>query len=1060
MSFAQNKIDYCNYNKIELPIVSNSAIEPVFNYDKASFLSAVSSEKDARYAEGLSYNYNISMLNTNALTDMMVDINTANSGVYPELGFLFVKSYLKQLLSFNASSVSLSPETFYKMFNKNQELVEIPYPIVLYLGGLYYFHTTAGATNIRSQDDDSLFRRINGVTGSTGEEIYSLLDLYRTPCRSKDPTQNVYFPSVRVLNRSLDVTGNNDFAIVVGVDENDNEILNTLNLDTKNIMPSFGYGIQNRFLNQYNKYFIGDYLNGSYSDDTNGLPYNDGKQHVISGAYCGITKPIKTYDSNLIEFTALYRNLYVNNFTYNISDMVAEFKTTTAGISLNNDPNTNKKNIVNAFVTYSKLKAMFMSNKLAGADLIDAITQLCAVKQIKAQYITDMLNTYGYLVPDFYYLLSHFFFASFKPEDGYPKFDFSFDKRLAFNTSDLTTYKLYQKSALTSNYNQMLNEGYAKGVTGCTTIIMTNSVSPSSKDVRIPTILAKFLSDTWSLEKYNMIDDYQTVDDNATYMLYPSAGGYNSPNGLIVGFNPNKALSLANDNTIYNGGQKLTFSAYSPKSLHDIGFGNITEYFIQEDRNYKMYTTSSSADNINAVIRDQEILMANSDQRVESYLIGTDFNNDNFFRETCFHNQTILKNTNKFLWFETTDYGDLLKLDLKIKPDGTTFYQEFVSGVNSVLFNGNTGYTQNYFKSNYFDVDLFDDYKLRTSSGYAEQFRFSNLLDSLDFEKLEEFKSLFLEFCNNDTTSQINDDTFNLKTLMMASSFVTYSDIEAVTDDKTTITLTPDQVNLALIGNSMFQYDFMAASTISKLMNIALTTAQNNNFIKVVNTFCSQNIAIANYSPMGSIAYDAGKTPSIMAHLFPFSADVLFSDAKGYADLITGYTATDKTITENDIARYLTRKILFADQSLAPYNPLTNNDSAIRQLNEMYMKNTLYTKVKLPVYINVDDLYLTIVKQFFQTLNIAYTDNLYKQLIKFIRSYTLNILNQLNILNTSLLPGNPIMSLSDFNAYFNQVQAPSTLDVSDLENITLVPGAVSDNTMVANPVINSQITKF
>ena len=1060
MSFEQNRINYCNFNKIN---PKSTQIEDVYLMDVGSYTTKVEAEFESRLSESLGYNNSISVLNTNAFLDFLMDVSTAPKGQYPEIALMFIKTFLKPLFPEGDGAISLSSDKLYPLFNRNQELVEMPYPIALYLGGLYYFHTNKD--NFRSMDDVNLFKRINGLTGSTGVDLYSQLDLYRTPCRSIDPTGQVFYPSVRILNRSLDFIGRDDFDIVTGVDDDNTEIIESINIDTKNIMPSFGFGIQNRYLNEFNHYLFDDYLNGSYNLDDNGLLFNYGKAHVIAGGYSGILKPIKTYDSNLLEFTAFYRNVHVGSQVYDVATILSDFKTATANIAIGNSASTN--NINKAFIALSKLKVTYLSNYINGDDFAAAVKQLCSIKQIKSNYIATMQATYDYTVPDLYYLMGHFFFASFKPEDSLEKIDFSFDARLSFDASDLKTYKQYQLSGLGDYLNNFLNEGDRNGLTGCTTIIASHILNSTNKDNAISGVITNFLTKLWSLEKYNLINDFSSVDDKAVYTLYPSAGGFISPNGLTIGFNPDGAaknfLNVTDLNYFFNNGQQINFTEYVPKTQHDIGYGNLTEYFKTQDSRYKMYNTSDNINTISGVYSSNDINVDKPDQRNTMYFLDADFDNNNFFINTCFHNQNILKNTSRYLWFETTDYGENLKLDIT-KGTKSNFYQEFVTGVNTAFFNPASGYVMNYLTSNYLNLDDYATYNDMYTSNYNEQFRFSNLLDSMDFEKLEEFKSLFLEFSSTDLTSQINDDTFNLQSLMLATATVSYGDITniptAIKDDKTGYSYSSEELNLILVGNSMFSYDFMAASTLSKHMNMVLTIGQKTNFPTIINTFCSQKITIANYSPNGSLAYNYTSggtgTPAIVPHLYVMSPDILFSDAKGYDDLITNYTSAG--VAENDVIRYLSRKILFSNQTMAPYTELTTDQvTSLLALNDFYLKNTLFTKTKLPAGLTENDLYLTIVKQFFITLNIGYNDNLYKQLIRMIRTYAFNILTQANLLNTNLLPGNQTLTLETYNAYFNQIASNNEMQAATQKLLSAT--AVRDNTYVA-PVINPQITKF
>ena len=53
-----------------------------------------------------------------------------------------------------------------------------------------------------------------------------------------------------------------------------------------------------------------------------------------------------------------------------------------------------------------------------------------------------------------------------------------------------------------------------------------------------------------------------------------------------------------------------------------------------------------------------------------------------------------------------------------------------------------------------------------------------------------------------------------------------YDDITDLTDNKINITLSKENINLMLIGNSMYHYNFISDYGLGKYLNAALTRAQ------------------------------------------------------------------------------------------------------------------------------------------------------------------------------------------------------------------------------------------
>jgi hypothetical protein len=212
---------------------------------------------------------------------------------------------------------------------------------------------------------------------------------------------------------------------------------------------------------------FGDYLNG-----TKDIP-GDGNPHSVIGAFCGISKPIKTYKSYELEFTAFYRNLHVGSYNYDIDKLVTDLDTITKTIkatytgtnpfgskttiqaikpdkfvNINDnytavrdntyvenryknlekpiDPTENfvdldkfpMNSVIKSFIIYSKLKANFLSGTTSTKDDLNAaIKKLCGVKNIVSTFNTDKKARGEYEVSDFYFLVAHVFFTSYKRID-------------------------------------------------------------------------------------------------------------------------------------------------------------------------------------------------------------------------------------------------------------------------------------------------------------------------------------------------------------------------------------------------------------------------------------------------------------------------------------------------------------------------------------------------------------------------------------------------------------------------------------------------------------------
>jgi hypothetical protein len=274
----------------------------------------------------------------------------------------------------------------------------------------------------------------------------------------------------------------------------------------------------------------------------------------------------------------------------------------------------------------------------------------------------------------------------------------------------------------------------------------------------------------------------------------------------------------------------------------------------------------------------------------------------------------------------------------------------------------------------------------------------------LDFEKLDEMKNLFKDFVTFDKNEYIVD-SYNLKSLILASSVVTYDDITDLTDDKIKITLSKENINLMLIGNSIYHYNFISDYGLGKYLNAALTTAQKTKAEDVCNDFCGNLITVANTSAIGSIRYI--DQPELSLHKFQTSPEVLFSNAKNYEELV------EFLGNQANIDQYLSRRILFNNQYLDPFTELTVDEkNLIKNLNEVYLFNRLHILDTLDDN-NIKELYLEIVVEFFRFLNIKYSGTTYRHLFRLIRTFTYRCLKNLKYLDEGKLPSNDIPKLND-----------------------------------------------
>lgn len=999
-----------------------------------------------------------------------------NNTAFPEVGMMFIKTYIKQLLPDDR----IKSESFYKVFNKNHELVEIPYAVALYLGGLYYFSENDKAITNEIALDGNLFNVTNGIKMSISglqmkNDVYDSDIIKKTPLYYATNTdgsniiERLYAPSIKVLNRSLyDIHTNkpDSFSSQFNIKISANGDTKLVDIPFKTIMPAVGFGIQNNFLNIYNKTMFGDYLNGTKDID------DAGKPHSIIGGYCGISKPIKTYRSYDFEFTAFYRNLHVGGFNYNIDNLVTELSAITTNIKYdfksdkhplksvlydrpgtlinkvditnivslqdtayiekyknnekpaNNDDaflsaNFPKDKIIKAFIVYSKLKANYLSGAIANNDqLYDAIKKLCTVKNIKSVFNNDRKALKLSEVSDFYYLVSHFFFTSYKKLihnhntiSGGNFYDLT--ARLNFGMGLLDKkksydYQRYQKDCLPNDLNNLLNP-------------TINSVDDEVN------ALTDFLSYIWNLEKINLKPEFNKVggslESKAVYALYPSCGGAISPEYLYSDGKSSLVVRYTNYNSFVvngtNNKQRLSNSLYKvdnnvrskenygkmllPKTPKLFGGSNPTQT-LADFNNDEAKSNYLSALKTRTVATNGKYFTFTDNPLVNKYFIDTRLDNKLFLETYRFDNRILLKNTTRFLWFDPTNYSDKIIEERPLDDNLMPFYSNNsgLTGVDLMLTNAISA-NKNYYNLNTTTTYDYGSYTKLNSNDYFEQYKLTNLMDSLDFEKLKKFSELFLDFCkiNSKPTLLYNDPFHTLRSLILSSSCILHDDLVDTTFEN--YTWTRDEINLMLIGNSLYQYEFLSESGIANVVNHALTLAQYNKFNGVADEFCSSTITVANFSPNTSISYDPKSISSL--HRVTGLPEILFSNRENYDDILT---LLEKTTEEDKdkMGIYFTRKILFGDQYIEPFDELNLNDvNKLDSLNRKYLINKLYTH---NLFSNknddIENLYRLCVSDFFRTLNIKFTENRYKQLHKFIRTYVYRIFRDNGILNDWALP--------------------------------------------------------
>lgn len=263
---------------------------------------------------------NLSFINTIYFSEALCkryDLNSKDKKTFqPELGLMLIKKILYDSLNLEL----LTPKLLVSIFNKNQELIEIPYIYALYLGGLHYFNTNK---NIGLKRE---FKSTNNILNNNN--IYDIYD--KIDGELEIITRDKYY---KLKQKTIEF--NNDEKNGKGEDIK----VNIQNLSTLNGLAC-GYGIQHNLLNKYYELLFDK-------------PINEEKGHLYAmiGGYNGIIKPLKINSggykvNDSIDFIGLYRNVCVAERAFaNITD---------------NEIINDVKN-GDYFLGYSKLKAKYLS---------------------------------------------------------------------------------------------------------------------------------------------------------------------------------------------------------------------------------------------------------------------------------------------------------------------------------------------------------------------------------------------------------------------------------------------------------------------------------------------------------------------------------------------------------------------------------------------------------------------------------------------------------------------------------------------------------------------------
>lgn len=954
-------------------------------------------------------------------TTLIDDNNSAH-----EVSMLFLQTYLRSFIGLDNKNIKLTHDLLYKYFNNNQEILNLPLSWVLYLGGVYHFALNSDKS---MYDIDTVYNITNNFTvndsinNMNGVDIYHTKKLLKYPTNlteSNDGTQTLNLNHVRILNRSLineyeSFNLNKDTELIAFTAFNYNNTSTPLTAEVRSIyynktMPSYGYGIQNQFLNSFNHYLFGDTLDGLITDKAhaNGLPYS------IIGGDLGIIKPIKTYNSD-IEFTAFYRTQIIGtDFSINVDSLPQEFENQLKKITSGTTEDVAKIEISKLFVIYSKLKVLYLNDLLTDEKFNDVLFKLCEIK-----ILNNKLNDVD--LCDFYHVVFNVFFSSYKLlSDEYITTDERKHKQSIVNKVTKTDdFVLQVKNNLPP---------YLYNLTGL------NNLNELSLDKQKQSLF-NFLSKIWGIEKSHLRKDYGQYNDRSTMItLYPSAGGIFFP----------EQLYFKNDNDTLNIKIKRSQNIGVTKNNLQT---TIDDYYNKKGESATIYNSvmksgfnvlSNPNRTILFQINDNDILDINDinlndiryygDPMYPEFFVPNNSNRKTTIDElgytdlqlTAFDNDAILKNSVRFFWFDNANFGLNLSNNKSLNAfqldNGSLFpytdkyddiqYRQIQNNFFRLLDYGSNDYLDERpsFKLNEELAEEANKAKI-VNEKFREQYNFNTTLDSIDLDKFEYFKDLFLNFSSSigDEALSTSKTNFTLKSLIMSNCMLFSREINEVKTP--TYTFTPEDITLLTIGNSMYNYDFVANSEISKIINSALTLAQYNRVTDVIKEFKKATIQVPNLTQYGQVESDEY---FIQPHNIITSPEVMFSGVKTYDELVAKIKSVDSSIGDDEIDVYFFKKTYFGDNYVKPFVQNNGYNNFLDHYVKIYMVNNI---VKVSNSSDKLDVLKQIVINFFKDINVELTENNFKYLLKPLRSYAKMILVDNNLFDTQYAYGKKLLTI-------------------------------------------------
>lgn len=373
--------DYLSNNRLDKGVsLTDSFLNEIKDYQQTLPTYVKQTYKKKRTDPKANDSYSTPMNNINFINGVSIGINaTPNTDQFTEAALILLSSLTNENNKFLIDIDGLT-----KLFKSGSTIIELPYPLALYLGGLYHFRNgnitnrlDVGGENIIND----VYYKLDGHKIAKNKEKVDLkingsLSPFYGGTHPEDGFK-AYAPAIPIITDA--VYDNNNYKINI---------------------PNFSYGTLSAFMNDYHHFFTGNYIDGTASIDNQSY-------HSIGGRN-GSIKSFKTYQHDVVNFMGHYSVLYNNlPIVYDETTIKKDYNELVKNV---NSVEEYKTKLIDLFLIFGKIKLAYLNNTLTKDNLLKLITDLgTPLDKINPVYYTNTgsLNvpctSFGYFVYNFLY---------------------------------------------------------------------------------------------------------------------------------------------------------------------------------------------------------------------------------------------------------------------------------------------------------------------------------------------------------------------------------------------------------------------------------------------------------------------------------------------------------------------------------------------------------------------------------------------------------------------------------------------------------------------------------